>query len=251
MEACARIPSEWSSVIRGKTTSVCPPSQKRTNSNANPDLNSPASKRRRGNGQAFSASSRKTTTPSSSSPSSSALTSSSSSSSVGILPPQSMLDACDTILHAIGKSSFIEAEPSSLVESREEPLNLDSILCRVPYREMLKDLFSDPGIAAPTIPVVTRAYEEAYMREPIDSSERHCVMGEECECNMISREDGFTGVEFILPNERQTPARQTCVLCHRKLVQTLFYDMIYSGAQFRGVIQRYGNICGHPEEYAR
>lgn len=52
---------------------------------------------------------------------------------------------------------------------------------------MLRDLFSDPGMVAPSIPVVTRSYEEAHMREPVDSSERPCVMGEECECNMISR----------------------------------------------------------------
>lgn len=42
-----------------------------------------------------------------------------------------------------------------------------------------------------------------------------------------------------------------CVLCHRKLVQSLFYDIIYSGSQCNGVIQRYGNICGQESEYAR
>jgi hypothetical protein len=89
------------------------------------------------------------------------------------------------------------------------------------------------------------------MREPIDSSERRCVMGENCECNMLSRENGFIAVEFILPNERQTPTRQMCVLCHRKLVQNLFYEIVYTGSPYRGVIQRYGNICGHQDEYAR
>lgn len=116
---------------------------------------------------------------------------------------------------------------------------------RVPYRELLQDLFSDSGVVAPSVPVVTRAYEEAHMREPIDVSERRCVMEESCECNMLSRENGFVGVEFILPNERQTPTRQMCVLCHRKLVQNLFYEIVYTGSPYRGVIQRYGNICGH------
>jgi hypothetical protein len=59
----------------------------------------------------------------------------------------------------------------------------------------------------------------------------------------------FTGVEFILPFEASTDAserrRQMCVLCHRKLVQSLFYDIMYAGAPFSGVIQRYGNICNH------
>jgi hypothetical protein len=138
-------------------------------------------------------------------------------------------------------------------------------LRRVPYRDMLADLFGDTGgMVAPSVPVVTRAYEvkslsvwkrhtqfltesfqESYMREPIDSTERPCVMGERCECTMVSRECGFVGVEFILPNERQGATRQMCVLCHRKLVQGLFHDIIYGGAPYRGVIQRYGNICGH------
>lgn len=68
---------------------------------------------------------------------------------------------------------------------------------------------------------------------------------------MCCRDGGFVGVEFILPNERQSPTRQMCVLCHRKMVQNLFHDIIYTGAQHRGIIQRYGNICGHPDEYAR
>jgi hypothetical protein len=95
------------------------------------------------------------------------------------------------------------------------------------------------------------------MRERVDPDERPCVMGERCECMMISRDGGgFIGVEFILPNERQTTSsdaseRHMCVLCHRKLVQGLFHDIVYGGSSFRGVIQRYGSICGHPDEYAR
>ena len=81
----------------------------------------------------------------------------------------------------------------------------------MPYREMLASLFDGTGVSPPSVPVVTRAYEEAYMREPIDSTERRCVMEDRCECTMISRGaggvGGFVGVEFILPNEGREPTR--------------------------------------------
>lgn len=93
------------------------------------------------------------------------------------------------------------------------------------------------------------------MREPVDASERPCAMGDTCECTKITRDpaDGFVAVEFLLPGEcrdESTPPHM-CVLCHRKTVQTLFYDMVYSGTPCHCVIQRYGNICGAPNEYAR
>jgi hypothetical protein len=44
---------------------------------------------------------------------------------------------------------------------------------------------------------------------------------------------------------------QMCVLCHRREVQRRFYDMLYAGVPFQGVIQRYGNICNQENEYAR
>jgi hypothetical protein len=34
------------------------------------------------------------------------------------------------------------------------------------------------------------------------------------------------------------------------VVQTLFYDLLYSGRAFKGVIQRFGNICSKVGEYA-
>jgi hypothetical protein len=123
---------------------------------------------------------------------------------------------------------------------------------------MLKDLFGSNasctrGYRAPSIPVVSKVYEESYMRQPIYEYERLCVMGANCECNFIGSRpgEGFVGVEFLLPSEassssapceaeeelqdstsraqQQQQQQQMCVLCHRKLVQSLFYDIIYSG----------------------
>ena len=170
-------------------------------------------------------------------------------------------------------------------------INLDHILSCTPYKDMLQDLFrhhtaqsssshescgSDKNrqgawvgssTAASSIPVVPKSYEESFMREPMWDYERPCAMGASCECNFISTRpgEGFTAVEFLLPSEDKTQRqcdsgasahedrspRRTCVLCHRKLVQSRFYDIIYSGMPFRGVIQRYGNICNHAGEYAR
>jgi len=42
-----------------------------------------------------------------------------------------------------------------------------------------------------------------------------------------------------------------CVLCCRKTTQKLFYDACYSGKRVQGLIQRYGNLCNQPGEYAR
>lgn len=44
---------------------------------------------------------------------------------------------------------------------------------------------------------------------------------------------------------------QFCVLCSRKVTQKLFYDILFTGAEVNGVIQRYGNLCNIPGEYAR
>ena len=196
-------------------------------------------------------------------------------------PPHSTKDACESILTAIQRSTVAAAASSSssvggdaanngssgCVE-QDRSVNLDHILSKVPYKDMLRDLFGSnasttEGYRAPCIPVVSRAYEESYMRQPIYSYERPCVMGSSCECNFIgaSPSDGFTAVEFLLPSEAsalgsgQQPvaaaAHQMCVLCHRRLVQSLFYDIIYAGSPYRGIIQRYGNICNHGNEYAR
>lgn len=170
-------------------------------------------------------------------------------------PPQSARDACENILASIQRCQNISSKQTlPLCKKDLISINLDHILSRVPYKEMLKDLFGSnaslqSGYRAPQIPVVTKAYEESFMRQPIFDYERPCVMGAQCECNFVSSNasDAFTAVEFLLPSEQQKydkqfdddsdgsdgRKRQMCVLCHRKLVQKLFYDMIYSGSPYR------------------
>ena len=42
-----------------------------------------------------------------------------------------------------------------------------------------------------------------------------------------------------------------CVLCCRKTTQKLFFDMCYTGRRIKGLIQKYGNLCNQPGEYAK
>lgn len=134
---------------------------------------------------------------------------------------------------------------------REAPIDLDTILSRIPYRDMLENLFGNTDHVPEDVPVITRAYEEQFMRECIAEHEKPCVMGENCECRFIDLNMRFIGTEFLLPGDTTSEQPQMCVLCSRKTTQHIFYDMLHKGMSFRGVIQRYGNICDKPGEYAR
>eukprot|EP00960_Hanusia_phi_P064226 765736-Hanusia_phi.AAC.3 len=134
-------------------------------------------------------------------------------------------------------------------------LILDSIISRQPYVKMMQNLFGayDDSCFNQVEPVkiVTKAYEEMHMRECVEAHERPCAMGSSCECMFIDSNLPFTCVEFILPNEEPQPEPQLCVLCLRKLTQSMYYDVMYRHGKFNGVIQNHGNICEVPNEYSR
>ena len=140
---------------------------------------------------------------------------------------------------------------SDVPQSEPANLKLDHILSRVPYKSMLENLFqnivSHEESSLPSVPILTRAFEESFMRQPTHG-ERPCVMGDLCECMQIDRACPFVGTELRLPNDPETP--QMCVLCSRAATQKCFYDMCYLGHPVTGVIQRYGSIYGQPGEYA-
>jgi hypothetical protein len=131
-------------------------------------------------------------------------------------------------------------------------IDIDFTLSKIPYREMLRDLMDNHDVLAlPDVVVVLRSYEENFMREPMSKGERCCVMDAECECMKIDPLNPFRGVEFLLPGEVEKDVAQMCVLCHRRFVQMLFHDVVYTGKAYRGVVQKYGSICGQPGEYAK
>ncbi len=124
------------------------------------------------------------------------------------------------ILRSLNTSSRAPATP--------DELNLDVILSRVPYKEILESLYSREEYAAPPVPVISRVYEESFMREPT-KGERPCASGELCECNFIDPCVPFTATEFLLPGEEFPASPQLCVLCCRKVTQKLFYDVLFTG----------------------
>ncbi len=134
-------------------------------------------------------------------------------------------------------------------------VDTESLLSRLPYKKMLNDMFGGNirgSMRAMDIPYVTRAYEEAYMREPMHANERPCARGKEhCECMFIDKQQPFVGVEFLLPGEASPRTPHLCVLCCRSTTQQLYYDIMFDNMEFSGCIQRYGNIHSEPGEYAK
>lgn len=126
-------------------------------------------------------------------------------------------------------------------------LNLDHILSRVPYKTMLENMFSNIEDTVPDVPILTKAYEETFMRQAMPG-ELSCAMGDQCECMQIDHTAPFVGVELRLPNDPEEA--QMCALCSRATTQKCFYDMCYLSRPVKGVIQRYGGIFGQPGEYA-
>ena len=70
--------------------------------------------------------------------------------------------------------------PSDQPPTPIETLEVDSLICRLPYKKMLAALCSPDTVLA-NIPFVTRAYEESFMHEPLGRDQRACVRGTSCE----------------------------------------------------------------------
>jgi len=145
------------------------------------------------------------------------------------------------------ESEETEAEARLLIDT-------ESLISRLPYKRMLNDMFGGNlhgPLQNPTIPYVTRTYEESFMRERMSSNERECARGAQCECMFIDRAQPFVGVEFLLPGESTTARTpHLCVLCCRATTQQLYYDVMFDKFEFQGTIQRFGNIHSQPGEYA-
>ena len=155
------------------------------------------------------------------------------------------------VKHLQQKSQAGEEEDEGRMQP--EPIDTEGLLSRLPYKKMLNDIFGGNlrgNLHSENIPYVTRAYEEAFMREPLNSTERECAKGAQCECMFIDRNQPFVGVEFLLPGEVLPRTPHLCVLCCRATTQQLYYDVMFDKAEFPGVIQRYGNIHSEPGEYA-
>jgi hypothetical protein len=126
-----------------------------------------------------------------------------------------------------------------------EPEDFTWLLSKMSIAKMLSSV---PRTVGASVPIVCRKYEESFMRECMNSSEKSCIFKGQCECMKIDVDNAFVGVQFELPT-MQNARNGMCVLCLRKSTHVLFYNILKQGHSTQNVIQKYGNICNEPGEY--
>jgi len=111
-----------------------------------------------------------------------------------------------------------------------------------------------------SIQVVTRAYEDEYLREPV-RKERHCIMGDQCQGMHLPHvtENAFVIREFLLPTEEEEFNRtgklptegRLCLMCKRSEIARAFINIRADGMGIKSnvMLQDYRNIVGQEGEY--
>ena len=128
--------------------------------------------------------------------------------------------------------------------------NLQQIVSQSSYRCTLKGVDIHNVTYTNEIRSVSKSYEDSYLRQCLSESERPCVRGDDCECMFIDASQRFVGVEYLLPWElKTTKSWGMCLPCLRASTQILFYDIMHSGVQVNGLIQRFYNEHSKPGEY--
>ena len=130
-----------------------------------------------------------------------------------------------------------------------ENLPREAVMSSVSYLNMLSDM---PEVSPENVvPVVTKKYEDNYLRECIGSHETPCSMGINCECMFIDEKNPFVGVQFPIPDydNCKMSNNSLCLCCLRKTTQLLFFHVIQGGMKIYSLIQKHGNICNVAGEY--
>jgi hypothetical protein len=111
-----------------------------------------------------------------------------------------------------------------------------------------------------SIQVVTRAYEEQYLREPM-GKERPCIMGDQCQGMHLPHvtENAFVLREFLLPTEEEEYKRtgnlpsegRLCLMCKRSEIARAFINIRADGMGVKNnvILQDYRNIVDDEGEY--
>ena len=111
-----------------------------------------------------------------------------------------------------------------------------------------------------SIQVVTRAYEEQYLRESV-GKERPCIMGDQCQGLQLPHvtENAFVLREFLLPTEEEEYKRtgklpqegRLCLMCKRAEIARAFINVRADGMGVKSdvVLQDYRNVVGVEGEY--
>jgi len=111
-----------------------------------------------------------------------------------------------------------------------------------------------------SIQVVTRAYEEQYLREPV-GKERPCIMGDLCQGLHLPHvtNNAFILREFLLPTEEEEYKRtgklptegRLCLMCKRSEIARAFINIRADGMGVKNnvILQDYRNIIDEEGEY--
>lgn len=170
--------------------------------------------------------------------------------------PEKIRDLYSNLVSA--KTRVVSGDKSNMDVT--DCIELQSILSKSSFLNTIQAMFCSQKTDTNkhvSIPLITREYEESYMRECFRMDDEECVMGINCECMFIDRHFPFIGTCFWSPlfeiadTISKPLSSKLCVLCCRKNTQQMFYDLMFSHVRFNGFIQLYGNICGQPGEYAK
>lgn len=143
---------------------------------------------------------------------------------------------------------YLTESITELTDVCEPSLTEKFVMDSMPFAQVLAGI--EQG-AADNIPIVTRKYEEQYLREARDRQEQGCSMKKNCECMVIDPQNPFVGVRFDIPdlNMDRSDQNTLCLLCLRKNTLLLYHHVSRKGKPFEGHIQKFGNICGEAGEY--
>ena len=147
-----------------------------------------------------------------------------------------------TILHCIRNHKPPDVLPGEI--------DLDHVLSSASYKTLLESPICRNEVAGANVPIISRLYEESMMREPFHD-EPKCASGHMCECMFINKHMPFVGVAFTHPHATPGSTPTFCVLCHRKITQKFFYDILLTGSNPNTLVQKHGNVFNVPGEYAR
>lgn len=128
----------------------------------------------------------------------------------------------------------------------QSAFDTETLLETVPFCKMLATMATNTSVH--DVPIMSRVYEERFMRECTSALEKRCIMDKQCECMLIDSSKPFVGVQFCIPNVHDD-TNGLCVLCLRKITTLLFFQTIHKGIPVQTRIQRHGNICNDENEY--
>ena len=130
--------------------------------------------------------------------------------------------------------------------------NLQDIVSATCYKDVLARVSTVDVEFTQEIKLVSKAYEDTFLRQPMHATEKPCIRDECCECMFLDPCQPFVGVRYILPWETTEAQKQEacfCLPCLRAMTLAMYVDIVHSGRETNAVIQRFANAHSKPGEY--